>query len=99
VEVAEQLRAEGERQALDRGQVLDPDRHAGERALVPRPDGVGRRQGALLVQRHERVQRRVERLDALERGLDQLPRRHLSLADEVAQLGDRTVEEVGGGGG
>ena len=60
------------RHARDRAVVLDRDRHAGERALVAGADRVGGGQRALGVDVDERVELAVERLDPLERGLDQL---------------------------
>ena len=98
MEVAEQLRAERQRQPRHGGQVLDPDRNPGEGTFVAGADRVRGRQRALGVERNEGVQRRVERLDALERRLHQLTRGHLAATHEVAQLGDRAVEEVGGCG-
>ena len=72
-EVAEQVGAKGQRPAgPGRADVLDRDRHAGERALVAGRDRVGRRSAPVGVDEDERVEAAVQRLDALQRGLDQL---------------------------
>ena len=63
--------------------VLDRDRHAGERPLVAGADGVGGRERAVGVEVDERVELAVERLDPPERRLDQLTRADLAGPDEL----------------
>ena len=77
-EVAEQVRAHGERHPGHGAVVLDRDRHAGERPLVARPDRVGGREGALVGDVGEGVDGRLQRLDAVQRRLHQLARRQLA---------------------
>ena len=64
--------AVGQAQPLGRAVVLDRHRHARERALIARADGVGRSQRTLGVDLGEGVERGVQFLDPLERGLDEL---------------------------
>jgi hypothetical protein len=65
--------------------------------LAPGPGGVGRRgplAGALGVERHHRVDRAVEAVDAVEEVVEQLDARHLALAQQAHQLGGRQVVQV-----
>ena len=94
-EVAEDVGAERVGHAGDRRGVLDRDRHPRERPLVPRPDRVGRGEGALGVDVHERVEVAVELVDAVERGLGQLARAELALAHQRRELAGRPEQEVG----
>jgi len=64
--VGHQRAAVGQAQAVDGTVVLDRHRHPRERALVVRIDLIGRGERALTVDLHERVQLRVELLDAIE---------------------------------
>src|SRR5437867_13329935 len=82
-------------------QVLDRERDAVERAarLAPHERLLGlarRRQGLVGRERAERVDHRVEALDAVERRMGQLDRRELLRADQRDQLGRRGEREVGG---
>ena len=54
-------------------QILDGERHAAERSLVTRAHRVGLGQRTLRAANGERVDRRIEALDRLERGPHQLP--------------------------
>ena len=73
--------------------VLDRERHAEERALVPRFQArrglVGLREGALAVDGAERVELRVEARDAPQVELHEVARRELPAADELGLAGDR----------
>jgi hypothetical protein len=63
-----------------REQILDRDRHAGERSLVARLDSGRGRKGVLAVD-HRPVVQMLGRRDAIERPLHELARRHLSRAN------------------
>ena len=82
----EEARAAVELPALDRRVALDRDRHARERRGVAGLDGVGLGQRPLAVDLDERVERRVERLDAPQRGLDDLTRGRVAGAHERGGL-------------
>jgi hypothetical protein len=95
----EEARAEVHAQALDRHVGLDRDRYAGERPLVARLDLVGRGERALGVDLDEGVQPAVERLDAVERRLDQLAGRQLAAADARSKVRHRREHEIARGHG
>ena len=74
-EVAEEVGRERQALALHRRVVLDGDRHAGERPRVAGADRVGGGQRLVGEDVDERVELRVELLDAVERRLHELARR------------------------
>ena len=99
--VLEDVRAPHRPHALGQREVLDRHRQAVQRAERRAPHhrllGVARgRQRGVGRDGAERVQRRIEPLDALERGPRQLDRRELLRADEPGQLGGRGERQVGG---
>jgi hypothetical protein len=96
-EVLHQLAAEGQAHPFHGDVVLDCDRNAGERARVIWADRVRDGERTLGVHVHERVQLRVELLDALERVLDQLACAQLAAAHERGQLAGGAEHQVGGG--
>ena len=93
--VAREVGAAGQAQAADRAVVLDRDRHAGERARVTRPYRRSRRQRAFAVDVDERVDERLQFVDAAQRSLDELNRRQLAAADERGEVHRRALHEVG----
>jgi hypothetical protein len=85
-EVRGDVAALGQLHALDRQeQVLEAQRHAGERALVARLDGVGRGQRPLGVHQRPVVQV-LGGLDPVKRGLRQLARGDLPAADHLREF-------------
>ena len=78
--VGEKARAFGEAHALDLGdEVLQHHRHAGERSGCR----WCLRERAFEHRGHHGVEGGVERLDPLDRGLDELGGRHLTAGDEL----------------
>jgi hypothetical protein len=94
--VAHEVRAVRQPLAFDRAVVLDRDRHAGERALVAGTDRVGGGQRLVVEDVDERVQARVEEVDAPERGLDEVAGGHLAGPDEPGELERGAEQEVVG---
>jgi hypothetical protein len=92
---AEELRAEVHPQARDRRVGLDGDRHARERPLVAGFDRVGRGQGAVRVDIHERVDLAVALLDPLQRGGDDLARTQFAAPHMGSDLPHAHCHEVG----
>jgi hypothetical protein len=93
--VAVEVGTIGHPQPGDRsGEVLDPDRHARKRTLVAGPDPIGGSEGTLGVHQREGVDAFVERLDARERRLHQLARRHFAATDQRRQLGGGAEEQL-----
>ena len=79
-EVAQETIAEVERLAGERTvEVLHQDRDAAERTVGR---GVGLGVGAVVAPMDHRVELRVHRVDARERGVDQLARRGRAVADQ-----------------
>ena len=97
-EVLVQVGAVRERPAGHRhAQVLDRDRHARERPLVPARDGVGGREGAVGVGEGEGVDLAVDLVDPPERLLDELARADVTGSDELGKLGYRAEQKVAHG--
>ena len=92
--VGEELRAEAHRQPGDRDVGLDRDRDAGEGPLVARLDRVGGRERAVGVDLDERVDGRLERLDALQRRRRHLARAQLPAAHVRGEIAHRHEHEV-----
>ncbi len=84
----------------DVGVVLDRHGHTEQRALVAALESrrrlVGLRQRALAVHAAERVELRVQPVDALEVGLDQLARRDLAGPDQLGLSRDSGEGQLGG---
>jgi hypothetical protein len=97
--VAEEVGGEGQPLARDRAVVLDRDRHARERPLVTRGHLVGGGEGVLVEDVDERVDLRIQRVDAIQRGLHELACRQLARAHALGKLARRAKEQVGHGGG
>ena len=78
---------------LARPEVLEQERHSSQRPLRQWPAGL--LAGRLEERRDDGVDRRVQRLDALDRGVEQLDGRSLSSSDEI-RLADRVeARELG----
>jgi hypothetical protein len=98
-EIGERARAGGEAHALDRGEVLDRQRKPDEQAAVlPRhhrrlgdAGGVEREVGG---HRHEGIERRLQRLEAPQRALDDFNRRNLPRSDQATQVERGQVGEL-----
>ncbi len=73
--------------------VLHRDRHASERAVVAGLDRRRGLQGAVGVEVGERVDARLDGLDALQCGGRQLGGAHLAAADERGELASRSEQE------
>ena len=88
---AARLARAGERRA----EVLQQERHARQRALGERTSGG--LPGPLVQRRHDGVEPRVQRLDSLDRGVDELERRNLAAPDQVRLAEGVETAELGGG--
>ena len=66
----------------------------GERPVVARGHRIVRGESLLGEDVDERVDRGLDGLDAVERGLDELARGHLAVADEPGEIEGRAEEEV-----
>ena len=78
-----------------RGEILHTDRNAAKRRVAgSRVDVRCRGERLLAADRDERVQRRIELVDAGERELDELRRRDLTLADQPRLLERREEREL-----
>jgi hypothetical protein len=98
-EIGERARAGGEAHALDRGQVLDRQRKPGEQATVlpghhRRLGGAGGVERKVGGHRHEGIERRLRRLEARQRALDDFNRRGLPRSDQSAQVERGQVGEL-----
>ena len=90
----QELRGAVDLVARDADVALDRDRHPRERRAVARDDGVGGFQSLFGVDLDEGVDDRIERLDAPQRGLDDLARARVAGAHERGGLFGRDERKI-----